>query len=91
MNDLKNVNDFSGSYNKFKVFLQVLLNRLKAQAEKLLAEEQAGFRQKRSLVEQIFNLRILIEKHLQHQKNLFHNFINFKKAFDRVWHDGLWQ
>ena len=74
-----------------KVLLQVLLNRLKTQAEKLLAEEQAGFRQKRSTVEQIFNLRILIEKHLQHQKDLFHNFIDFKKAFDRVWHDGLWQ
>ena len=23
-------------------------------------------------------------------KELFHNFIDFKKAFDRVWHDGLW-
>ena len=31
-----------------------------------------------------------MEKHLQHQKELFHNFIIFKKAFDRVWHDGLW-
>ena len=33
----------------------------------------------------------MIEKHLQHQQELFHNFIDFKKAFDRVWHDGLWQ
>ena len=23
-------------------------------------------------------------------KDLYHNFIDFKKAFDRVWHDGLW-
>src|SRR5437870_4286523 len=41
-------------------------------------------------MEQICNCRILIEKHLQHQKDLFHNFIDFKKAFDRVWHEGLW-
>ena len=41
-------------------------------------------------MEQIFNCRLLIEKHIQHQKDLFHNFIDFKKAFDRVWHDGLW-
>ncbi|GFS13192.1 endonuclease-reverse transcriptase [Elysia marginata] len=27
---------------------------------------------------------------MQHQRDLFHNFIDFKKAFDRVWHDGLW-
>ena len=32
----------------------------------------------------------MAEKHLQHQQNLFHNFIDFRKAFDRVWHDGLW-
>ena len=74
-----------------KVMLQVILNRLKSQSEKLLAEEQAGFRPKRSTMEQIFNLRILIEKHLQHQKDIYHNFIDFRKAFDRVWHDGLWQ
>ena len=31
-----------------------------------------------------------IEKQLRVQKNLYHNFIDFKKAFDRVWHEGLW-
>ena len=41
-------------------------------------------------MEQVFNCRIMAEKHIQHQKNLFHNFIDFKKAFDRVWHEGLW-
>ena len=71
--------------------LRVILNRLKNEAEEHLAEEQAGFRANRSTAEQIFNCRIMIEKHLQHQQDLFHNFIDFKKAFDRVWHDGLWQ
>eukprot|EP00745_Piridium_sociabile_P015104 TRINITY_DN22265_c0_g1_i7.p2 TRINITY_DN22265_c0_g1~~TRINITY_DN22265_c0_g1_i7.p2 ORF type:complete len:126 (-),score=27.31 TRINITY_DN22265_c0_g1_i7:44-421(-) len=71
--------------------LIVLLNRLKGKAEEILAEEQAGFRPKRSTTEQIFNIRLLIEKHLQHQHDLYHNFIDFKKAFDRVWHEGLWQ
>ena len=70
--------------------LKVVLRRLKTKAEELLAEEQAGFRAGRSTTEQIFNCRVLIEKHLQHQRDLFHNFIDFKKAFDRVWHDGLW-
>ncbi|KAL8593996.1 hypothetical protein ACOMHN_028982 [Nucella lapillus] len=48
-------------------------------------------RPKRSTVEQIFNIKILIEKHLQHHRDLFPNFIDFEKAFDQVWHDGLWQ
>ena len=42
-------------------------------------------------VEHIFNNRVIIEKHLQHQHDLFHNYINFKKVFDRVWHAGLLQ
>ena len=37
------------------------------QAEEITAEEQAGFRAGRSTTEQIFNLRILCEKYLQHQ------------------------
>ena len=30
------------------------------------------------------------EKYLQHQQDLYHVFIDFKKAFDRVWHAALW-
>ena len=69
-----------------KVMLKVILNRLKPQAEEIIAEEQAGFRAGRGTTEQIFNLRILCEKCLLHQQNLYRVFIDFKKAFDRVWH-----
>ena len=69
--------------------LKIILNRLKPQAEKIIAEEQAGFRAGRSTTEQIFNLRILCEKYLEHQQDLYHVFIDFKKAFDRVWHATL--
>ena len=64
--------------------------KLKPQAEKIISEEQAGFRAGRSTTEQIFNLRILCEKYIQHQQDLYHVFIDFKKAFDRVWHAALW-
>ena len=69
-----------------KSMLRVILNRLKVKAEELLTEEQAGFRPGR-----IFNTLVITEKHLQHQRDLFHNFIDFEKAFDRLWHAGLWQ
>ena len=73
-----------------KVMLKILLNRLTPQAETIKAEEQAGFRAGRSTAEQIFSLRILCERYLQHQQDLFHVFVDFKKAFDKVWHAALW-
>ena len=38
----------------------------------------------------MFNLRILFERYLQHQQDLYLVLIDFKKAFDRVWHAALW-
>ena len=64
------------------MMLKVLLNRLKPQAEEIIAEEQAGFRTGRSTTEHIFNLRIISEKYLQHQQDLYHVFIDFKKTFN---------
>ena len=39
--------------------------------------------------EQNFNLRILCERYLLNQQALFYVFVDFKKAFDRVWHAAL--
>ena len=72
-----------------QIMLRDILNRLKAKAEEVLAEAQAGFRPGRSTVEQIFNGRVITEKHLQHQRDLFHNFLDFMRAFDNVTF-GLW-
>ena len=66
-----------------KVMLKIMMNRLKPQAE-IIAEEQAGFRPGGSTTEQIFNLRILCEKYLQHQQDHYRVFIDFKKVFDMV-------
>ena len=33
---------------------------------------------------------LLCEKYLQRQQSLYHVFVDFKKAFDRVWHAALW-
>ena len=70
--------------------LKIILNKLNQQAEKIIAEEQAGFRAGKSTTQQSINLRIICEKYLQHQQDLYHVFIDFKKAFDRVWHAALW-
>ena len=73
-----------------RAMLKIIQNRLKPQGEKIITEEQAGFTAGRSTTEQIFNLRILCEKYLQHQQDLYHVFIDFKKTVDRVLHAALW-
>ena len=67
-----------------KFMLKIILNGLQPQAEEITADEQEDFRAGRSTTEQIFNLRSLCEKYLQHQQNLYHVFIDFKKAFDSL-------
>ena len=73
-----------------KTMLRVFLNRLKAKAEELLAE-QAGVKPGRNTVEDFISSQGIIEKLLQHHCGLSHNFMDFKMASDRVWHAGLWQ
>ena len=63
--------------------LKITLNKSKPQAKKIIAEEQAGFKAGKSTT-LISNLRILCEKYLKHQQDLYHVFIDFKKAFNRA-------
>ena len=72
-----------------KILLRIILNRLIPQAEDILAEEQAGFKKNRSTTKQILNCRLIMEKHIDQQRQVYHNFIGYKIAFDRVWHEGL--
>ena len=62
-----------------KVMLQVILDRLVNQTEQILEEEQADFRSQMNTTEHIFNLRLLVEKHLEHQKECYRNFIDLRK------------
>ena len=71
-----------------KVILKVLLNRLKSQAESVIVEEQAGFRTGRSTIDRSSILGYC--RYLQQQQDLYHVFIDCKRAFDRLWHKALW-
>ena len=73
-----------------KIMLKIILNRLKHYTEEFISEEQAGLQAGRSTSEQIFNLRVISEKYSHHNKLLYQVYIDFKKAFDRLWHNALW-
>ena len=73
-----------------KVFLTVLLNRLKTQLDPYLSEEQAEFKKDRNTIQQILTLRLLAEKAKRQGKKIFNCFIDFQKAFDTIKHKIIW-
>ncbi|KAL9967114.1 hypothetical protein ACROYT_G025283 [Oculina patagonica] len=58
--------------------------------EKRLRQKQAAYRRGRGTTEQIFILRNISEKSAEWQASLYIGFIDFKKAFDSVRRDRLW-
>lgn len=73
-----------------KIFMMILLERLKAQTEEHLADEQAGFRKDRNTVQQILMLRLIAEKAKRKGRQVYNCFIDFEKAFDSVYKDVMW-
>ena len=58
---------------------------------KELPDVQAGFRKGRGTRDQIANIRWIIEKAREFQKNIYFCFIDYTKAFDCVDHNKLWK
>ena len=56
-----------------------------------LPDVQAGFRKSRGTRNQISNIRWMIEKAREFQKNIYFCFIDYAKAFDCVDHNKLWK
>ena len=74
-----------------KVFSRVILNRVQILLDRQLLEEQAGFRSNRSTIDQIFTLKMIMEKSREHNKPLFMCFVDIQKAYDSVNRELLWQ
>ena len=71
--------------------LKILQARLQQYVNHELADVQAGFRKGRGTRDQIANIRWIIEKARELQKNVYFCFIDYAKAFDCVDHNKLWK
>ena len=74
-----------------KVMLKILQVRLQQYVNRKLRDVQAGFRKGRGTRDQIANIRWIIEKAREFQKNIYFCFIDYAKAFDYVDHNKLWK
>ena len=70
--------------------LKILQARLQQCMNCELPEVQAGFRKGRGTRYQIANIRWIMEKAREFQKNIYFCFIDYAKAFDYVDHNKLW-
>ena len=69
--------------------LKILQARLQQYVNCELSDVQTGFRKVRGARDQIANIRWIMEKAREFQKNIYFYFIDYAKAFDCVDHNKL--
>ena len=74
-----------------KVMLKILQARLQQYVNRELPNVQAGFSKGRGTRDQIANIRWIMEKAREFQKNIYFCFIDYAKAFNCRDHSTLWK
>lgn len=93
LNDANNYRGITLTSIFSKIFSLLLDNRLRKWAEEsdLLSECQFGFRKQKSTVDCIYILQSIINKVIMGEnRKLYCSFIDFRKAFDLVYRNGIW-
>ena len=70
---------------------KILQARLQQYVNHELPDVQAGFRKGRGTRDQVVNIRWIMEKAREFQKNIYFCFIDYAKAFGCVDHNKLWK
>ena len=71
--------------------LKILQAKLQQYVNHELPDVQAGFRKDKGTRDQIANIRWIIKKAREFQKNIYFYFIDYAKALDCVDHNKLWK
>ena len=74
-----------------KVMLNILQARLQQYMNHEIPAVQAGFRKGRGTTDQIANIRWIMEKAREFQKNIYFCLMDYANAFDFVDHNKLWK
>ena len=68
-----------------KIFNKIILEQIKNSLEIGLQKEQAGFCHNRSCIDQISNLRVIIEQSIKFQSPLYVLFVDYCDSLSRAW------
>ena len=74
-----------------KLFNTVMNNRLLnfLEKNKLICDNQIGFRKKARTSDHIFIINTIFRKFCSNNRHLYLCFVDFRKAYDKVWQDAL--
>ena len=89
--DCSNYHTISLISHASKILLKIIMKRIEDKLESEINKTQAGFRRDRGTRDHIFNLKIIIEKCREFNRDLYICFIDYSKAFDCVQHTQLWR
>ncbi len=73
-----------------KIYGRILNERMMKISDKSVGAEHGGFQKGGGCVDQIFAVKILVEKYLEKDRRLFAAFMDLEKVYDRVDRKGLW-
>jgi len=67
----------------------IILGKIKPYIVKVMGDYQNGFRDGRSVIDNIFALRIINKKLWEYNQSVQYLFIDFQKAYDSINRDAL--
>ena len=74
----------------YKILSNILLSKLTPYAEEITVDHHCGFRCNRSTADHIFCIRQILEKKWEYNEVVHQLFIDFKKAYDSVRREALY-
>ena len=89
MNTYEQGTQLHSSSHSSKIMLKIIQARFQQYMNCELADVQAVFRKGRGTRDQVANIRWIIKKAREFQKNIYFCFIDYAKAFDCVDHNKL--
>jgi len=88
--DCSNYRSISLLPTTYKILSTILLSMLTPYAEEIFGVHQCGFRRSRSTIDHIFCICQILEKKWEYNEAVHQLFIDFKKAYDSVWKEVLY-
>jgi hypothetical protein len=88
--DCSNYRGISLLSTSYKILSNILVSRLIPYADEIIGDHQCGFQRNRSTTDQILYIRQILEKKWKYNGTVHQLFIDFKKAYDTVRREALY-